>query len=429
MADAISLTLSNGDSPSIVVSASNSVSTLVATPDSSVSLDVSPASNASVSINTVPTTQLSVSTLGSTVSTVSQLNNSLTVSTALQTPLRLNLRDLEDVSGDPTDDQVLVYDQPTNSFIFEDQSGGGGGGSSTGVISSDITVTNTDGAFTTLNGITLQNNTTIESILQQILSPYVRAKFNQTTLIGTASNQGNISLSGSTTLTLEVGANVSIPTINYGLTLTENVLDNSVALERSINDGAFADYASGLSDSPSGNVTLGTEIGVTASSRLKHEYRFSATDNGNPNGQTATIYSNQKTISWENIVYLLGSSTVISASSSHSDFNSLIGSSPSDSFFSNDPGSNSFVLNCSANNQLESNISYIAYPAEWGLLDTVLQNNSTDASTDWVPVEKSGGDGTFTRTNIHGVTIPYYLYRTNDLGAYHADVTLTVTLT
>lgn len=427
MADAISLTISNGSGPSVVIGTSSSISSVVAAA-ASTSISIGGATGPSISVGSSPSSSVSLSSNTTTSSTVKELNNSISVAPMVPSPQSLNLRDLKDVSGDPTDDQVLVYDITTNTFKFENQSGGGGG-SSTGVISSDITVTNTDGAFTTLNGITLENNTTIESILQQILSPYVRASFTSNSLIGTLGGGAILTFSGSSTSNIEVGASLSIETINYGVSDASKVLDNSVALERSIDDASFTDYASGLSDSPSGNVTLGTAIGVTASTNLKHEYRFSATDNGNPNGQSATIYSATKTISWKNEVYLLGSSTVITSSSSHSDFNTLIASATSDHFLSNDPGTASFTLDCDGLNQNASNISYIAYPAAWGNLSTVLQNNSTDASDDWVAIEKSGGDGTFTRTNVYGITIPYYLYRANDLGAYHADVVLTVTLT
>ncbi len=176
MVDAINLTLGNGDSPSIVVSTSNSVSTLIATPDSSISLAVNPASGSSVSINSVPTTQLSVSTVGSTVNTVTQLNNSLTVSTALQAPLKLNLRDLEDVSGDPTSQQVLIYNEGDNSFVFADQSGSSSGGSQ--LTDALIEVTNNDGAFDTIYGLDYESGTSVTTILGQILNPYVTATLN-----------------------------------------------------------------------------------------------------------------------------------------------------------------------------------------------------------------------------------------------------------
>ena len=229
MADAISLTLSNGDSPSIVVSASNSVSTLVATPDSSVSLDVSPASNASVSINTVPTTQLSVSTLGSTVSTVSQLNNSLTVSTALQTPLKLNLRDLEDVSGDPTSQQVLVYDAGDNAFVFADQSGSGGDGSGSQNTDAAIEVTNTDGAFDTIFNTTYESNSSVTTILSQILNPYVTAKLNLSNIKYRDPAQSS-DQSASSSASVEVGSNIAIKGLSFSTTDSDQIQENSIKL-------------------------------------------------------------------------------------------------------------------------------------------------------------------------------------------------------
>jgi len=429
MADAINLTLSNGDSSSIIVSASNSVSTIVGTPDSSVSLSVNPSTDSSVSINSVPTTQLTVASIGTSVATVSQLNNSLTVSTAIQAPHKFKLRELLDVSGDPTDDQVLVYDQPTDSFIFENQSGGGGGGSSTDhVITSDLIVTNSDLAFQTMVGNTIQNDTTIESILQQILSPYVRSKFNSFSIYATT-EIAIMTVGSNYTQNLEVGDDITISTVNYSLTLPENVLDNSVTLERSIDNASYTSYQSGLSDSPIGNVTLGTEIGVSGNPNVKHRYRFSATDNGNPNGQVATIYSGVATLSWKNRMYLMGGATNLLPSSSDSSFNSLVSSNTVDNTLTNDPGTASLTFDCNVQNQLENNYSYITYPASWGEIQSIKQNNSTDVTTDFsLVIKASSTDGSFERTNAHGIVIPYYLYKTFDTGAYHADVELTVTL-
>ena len=428
MADAINLTLSNGDSPSIIVSASNSVSSIVGTPDSSISLSVNPSTDSSVSINSVPTTQLTIASTGTSVATVSQLNNSLTVSTAIQAPHKFKLRELLDVSGDPTDDQVLVYDQPTDSFIFESQSGGGGGSSTDHVINSDLFVTNSDLAFQTMVGNTIQNNTTIESILQQILSPYERSEFNSFSIYATTAIT-TITVGSNNTQNLEVGDDVTASTVNYSLTLPGNVLDNSVTLERSIDNASYSSYQSGLSDSPSGNVTLGTEIGISGNPNVRHRYRFSATDNGNPNGQVVTIYSGVATLNWKNRMYLMGSSASVAASSSDVDFNNVIFNNTVDNVLTNDPGTASVLLDCNVQNQLADNYSYISYPASWGIIQSIKQNDSTDVTTDFSLVIKAGStDGSFARTNAHGIVIPYYLYKTFDSGAYHADVELTVTL-
>lgn len=61
-------------------------------------------------------------------------------------------------------------------------------------------------------------------------------------------------------------------------------------------------------------------------------------------------------------------------------------------------------------------------PTAFGTIKSVLQNNSTDVTADFVL------DGTFTATNSFGVGVSYYIYRTNDTGAFNDDVVLTVTL-
>ena len=77
---------------------------------------------------------------------------------------------------------------------------------------------------------------------------------------------------------------------------------------------------------------------------------------------------------------------------------------------------------CSEENASDSNFSFLIWPSTFGILKSVLQNNSTDVTADF------GLVGQYTVTNLNGVAITYYIYKTNDTGAFNDDVVLTVTL-
>ena len=87
-----------------------------------------------------------------------------------------------------------------------------------------------------------------------------------------------------------------------------------------------------------------------------------------------------------------------------------------------DPGSSSFNLTTTVDNENDSNHTFLLIPSDFGTLKSVTQNQSTDVTADFVL------DGTFTATNSNGVGVSYYIYRTNDTGAFNSGVTLTVKL-
>lgn len=421
MADAISLTLSNGDSPSIVVSASNSVSTLVATPDSSVSLDVSPASNASVSINTVPTTQLSVSTLGSTVSTVSQLNNSLTVSTALQTPLKLNLRDLEDVSGDPTSQQVLVYDAGDNAFVFADQSGSGGDGSGSQNTDAAIEVTNTDGAFDTIFNTTYESNSSVTTILSQILNPYVTAKLNLSNIKYRDPAQSS-DQSASSSASVEVGSNIAIKGLSFSTTDSDQIQENSIKLLKNNSEiGGYVGFEETGFNGYFSDISL-SDINIEHNSPQTDTFKLTATDVGSAAiGATYPLSSGSISISWRYKVLLCTSPTLL-VDGATSDFNSIISGSGASNNINDEvfTSSGSFNVVTTAGSDEEANYTYITYPKVLGVITAITYNN--------FPIE---GDftlvGEFNHTNVGGLTQAHYIYRTFQTQALEAGYTLEIT--
>ena len=100
----------------------------------SISVVVTPSSD-SVSITIPSSTSPAI-----TVKDLSPLNVSVSPNVAYQ-----GLTNLIDVQGTPSDNQMIIYDEDQEAFVFIDLSSGVGGGS--GNIVSDITVTNTDGGF------------------------------------------------------------------------------------------------------------------------------------------------------------------------------------------------------------------------------------------------------------------------------------------
>ena len=421
MADAINLTLSNGDSPSIVVSASNSVSTLVATPDSSVSLAVNPASGSSVSINTVPTTQLSVSTLGSTVSTVSQLNNTLTVATALQTPLKLSLRDLEDVSGDPTSQQVLVYDSGDNAFVFADQSGDGGDGGGSQNTDAAIDVTNTDGAFDTIVNTTYESNFSVTTILSQILNPYVKATLNLSN-IKYRDQAASADNSTSSSANVEVGSNVAIRGLSFSTTNSDQIQDGTIKLFR---DGSEVGGYVGFEETGfNGNFSdIGlSDINLEYDTLQTDTFKLTATDVGSAAiGTTYPLSSSNISISWRYRVLLCTSPTLL-VEGATSDFNSIITGSGASNNIDDEvfTSSGSFNVVTAAGSDAETNYTYITYPKALGVI-TAITYNGFPLFGDFTLV------GEFNHTNVGGLTQMHYIYKSYQTQTVDAGYTLEIT--
>jgi hypothetical protein len=61
-------------------------------------------------------------------------------------------------------------------------------------------------------------------------------------------------------------------------------------------------------------------------------------------------------------------------------------------------------------------------PEPFGTLKSVVQNSSFDVTADFVQVTSS----TFTVTTATGISVAYYIYRTNDPGAFNNGNTLTI---
>lgn len=408
MSDATTLSVSGGSSASVTISADPGIATVVATPDSSVSVEIGAGSSPSFSI-VGSSTQISVSQEAFATSTVKEQFNTISVATAVPTFGNMALRDLTDVIGDPTSGQVLIYNQGENNFQFADQVGGGGGGGAEELTDFSIPVTNTDGAFDTIIGTTYETNTSMTSILNDILNPYQYLTITLDKFSGSI-NGSSQSING--TKTLEVGSTLILSTIGYTIDKDfEFVKPNSVEL---LLDNSVRQ--TGLPRTTQTGVTLDPSYSTTNTTVTSDTFKLRATDLGSGVSSEKVIESNSFSFFWRFSTRLCASTSAVT---SNSEATALYNAGVDSTLIGNP---SSFSLTCTAANASDSNHTFFMIPTAFGTIKSVLQNNSTDVTADFVL------DGTFTATNSFGVGVSYYIYRTNDTGAFNDDVVLTVTL-
>jgi len=387
------------------------------------SIVVSPVGSTSVSVGSIDSQSISITSSSTEVTvsspdaqSVSVTNSPITVEvyTGNSPDIGIKrLRDLEDVIGDPTSGQVLVYNEGENNFQFEDQQagGGGGGGDDEELTDYAITVTNTDGAFSTIKDFTYEKFTSMTDILNDILNPYTKASVSLTNLSGTLG--GNSYSKGGGSHDIEVGRNLILNSVSYSVSDPDKIKDDTLRLTKD------AGQQQNLDETNTTNVSLDPIISAQHNTPHSDLYQITCVDNGNPNGQEYTTNSNAIIFRWKYRVSLKATNSI---PSSNAEASALWATPSSDTLLLNDPGSNSFDLECDEDNAANGFYTMIMYPSSYGTLKSVLQNNSTDTTADFVLV------GQFTVTTNFGVSADYYIYRTNDTGAYNDGITLTITL-
>ena len=147
-------------------------------------------------------------------------------------------------------------------------------------------------------------------------------------------------------------------------------------------------------------------------------FKLRATDEGSGNSAETQINSSELKFLWRYSTRLAASSTI---PASNGQATVLYGDSV-DAVQVADPGSGSIDLDCNAQNIDPDNYTFLMIPESFGTLRSVILNNSTDVTADFIQVTSS----TFTATNDHGVGVSYYIYRTNDPGAFSDSSTLTI---
>lgn len=409
MADIGTIEIKGGESASISIETSSTVSAVVS-PQASHSVVVSPSKGVSVDVKTSgPSVEVASSSPG-VVTTVSEKFNQIEVAAAIPVASKIRMRDLVDVEGDPESGQVLVYNQGSNNFQFQDQNAGSDGGDD--LIDEAITVTNPD--FETQVGSTYETGTSITSVLKNILDPYQYPKFSSFSLSFSDSGSNPINVSAGGSFDLEVGDTASSGNFNFSVDSPSDVNDSSVALLR---DGAVA--MSGLDPSNSSQITL-SGISHSHNTPTSISYKMRMKEIGNPTGVQTFVHSKEATINFYYRIAVAASSTI----PSNNDQTDVIYAGIQDSRLIADPGSGQVDLVCRAANEGVNNYTYLLIPEAFGTLKSVLQNSSTDVTADFVQV----GDDTFTVSISTGISVAYYLYRTNDPGAFNNGITLNVKL-
>ena len=408
MADTATITVGGGNSASITVQQQAVLSAVIPDVSSSVSVEVFPMRSPSFEVS-VPSTSFEVSSRVAVVATVKEQFNTITVAAAVPAVGATRLRDLEDVKGDPTSGQILVYNLGENNFQFQDQNTGGPGGDD--LIDEAITVTNTDGGFSSLVGGTFETGTSITTILKNILDPYKIPEFTLFRISGDAAGNSFSSSQGSSR-SFEVGSTVSPSFFEFDLSDNSNIQGSSVSFQKN-----SVDYQN-VSSSSSGLIGISPSISDTISTPSSISYRLKAVEAGNPNGVSTTVFSSPITFNWRYKTMLCASSTIPSSNDEASD---LLGSLM-DFSLAADPGSGSISLTCSSSSETESNHTFLLIPEPFGTLKSVVQNSSFDVTADFVQITS----GTFTVTTATGISVAYYIYRTNDPGAFNNGNTLTI---
>ena len=407
MADIETIEIKGGESASVSVETSSSVSAVVS-PQASYALDIIAPSGTSVEVS-IASPSVEVSSNPGVVTTVSEKFNQIEVSAAIPAVGIFRLRDLQDIKGDPESGQVLVYNQGENNFQFQDQQEGSAGGDD--LLDSAIEVTNTDGAFSSIKGSTFETGTSITTVLSQILNPHSYLTPSLSNLKGSVEGASS---TFSSNQVVEVGADIIMNNVSYTIDKESQVKAGSVALLK--NDVVFQ---SNLPDTSSTNVS----VNEFASSRVtpgKDTFKIRVTDSGSGSSAEKTVFSSGISFDWRYSTRLSAYSTIPSNNGQAT----LLYSASTDTSFQNDPGSSSFDLTCSSAHDNPENYTFIMIPSSFGTLKSVVQNSSTDVTDDFVQV----GDSTFTATNVYGVGVSYYIYRTNDPGVFNSSATLTIKL-
>ena len=412
MADPATIVL-GGEAPSINVDFATSYELTVQPPQSNFSVEVASSNVQSIevagnslSIDLPAQRQVVPTTVNTETISVEVSNRVQAIGSTVK-----RLRDLEDIVGDPESGQILFYNSGQNNFQFRDNQGAGSGESDEN-INSPIQVTNTDGAFSTLVGQTIETGTSVTSVLSSILNPYTKTSVQLTFLEGSKEGVAFSVSAGSTEL-LEVGTSISLQNFSFTVGDASKVKDGSIKLMK--NSDA---HMSALSDSGGTNVSLSPSISSQKNTPGTDVYKITAVDSGNPNGLEYDLTSSSMSIAWKHRIGLYAHSTNPTNNSSAT----TVFGHGIDARLLDDPGSSSVAFTCGAANASDSNYSYLMWPVSFGTLKAVDQNGAADVTADFSLI------GSYTVTSSKGVSVNYYIYGTNDTGAFNENVVLNVTL-
>ena len=286
-----------------------------------------------------------------------------------------------------------------------------GGGS--GNLDNDINVTNDDGAFTHLAS-TIPEGTSIETLLRDILNPYV------TTTVNLSSMSIAIKASGtygsfnpvSTNLTLEAGQECKINQFSYLIGTPSVTEDNTVKFFRNNSPVLSNLLDTNVSHTfPEALILLlnnSTGLGPSGSTNT---FKVQAVDTGS--GSSVNVDSNIRSVSFLDRVRI-GASSYSGASPSNAGdiFGEL-------NVYNQLKTRQDISVQGDSNTDSVDNYTWIVCPQSWGGVNDILLA-SFSVLPDFQPAVIQPV------TNAHGAVINYSFYRSNSKGAFGVGQNITV---
>lgn len=307
-------------------------------------------------------------------------------------------------SADGTSGQVLKTDG-SGAVSFGDMA-----------LESGISITNNDAAFGHMTS-SISAGTTFETILRNILEKYNRTTITlQNIRVQLEPLSGDDSYGSEQTLTtgqsLEVGRKLKVNGFRALVGDSSQTIDDSVAFLQ----GSTV-IESGFSDGNQAK-TLATPYEVSPSTAASYSFKVRVTDDGGPNLGDEDITSTSKTFTYKYLAKLGASST--SAIADDAAAQTLYdGITEQASALVNSSSWNNVDTTADGNSQ--SNYTYIIYPATFGALQNVVQDNALSVLSAFTDL------GDFTINNTFGASISYSFYRTNQTAAFSTGTELDIT--
>lgn len=271
-------------------------------------------------------------------------------------------------------------------------------------LENDINITNNDAAFSHMT-TPIVAGTDFESIFRDMLE-----KYNLTSI-----NFQNLHIALETTtpgvyddyfyspgVTVEVGRGIKVDGFSYSVGNPSQTDDNSVV---------FYDASYPYTGYPdTGTIgTLPSVIIDEATSPAAETFKMSVVDSGS--GESVTIYSGNKTNYWKYRLRV-GASTTATISSDTDAGNLWDGMSLA---YNQLRGATDFTLSATTEMDTAGYYTWIAYPASFGNLSSVLLDGNTNVLSDFEsPVD-------YNITNPYGVTTSYRFYRSTYDNAFSSS--------
>lgn len=419
--DQNSVTVSSPEGSDISVSASEGVAITV-NPDSAHSISVAQDGGTSITVN--PNNSAVVTATNDVIN--------VSVDPIPAVDKVTNLRELNDVVGDPTSNQVLVYNQSENNFQFADQTGGDGTGDP--LTDQFIDVTNADGAFDHLTDVNKEYEvgTSITQILKDILDPYRTMSLSLTNiryryiLEGGQIGGTTYNTSSSSTDTVEVGSNIRILGLNY----TASDIGGYVPLSSFLRFNGVQNGVYNGVPIPSGVTFVPGFQYYETQQNSPHDLSIvvGARDEGPPGySGTITVTSTEEKLKWRYRAYLTSNSIDLESSSTAENFNSIVSEASTQfKLVGNSSGTSSnFSIDTPAGSDNLNEYTYIMYPMAFGELTEVLEEGAFPVIGDFVKLTGPLSDGGFQYSGPNGQNTSYLVYQTDEKQAFGGDVELT----